>query len=109
MENPFADLERDIFRLLKQDGSRIKNLRTTGFHEGQVIFFQTDIDFEEGDTLERDLPHGRMERYLAEGIRYSSGIEDVPPHYVLSVREAEKPRTEPAPRTVMQVRSTSIS
>jgi len=100
MENPFADLERDIFRLVKQGGSRVENLRSTGVHEGQVVFFRTDIDFEKGDTLERDLPHGRMERYLVEGVRYSSGFEDVPPHYALSVHEAARPRTEPAPRTV---------
>lgn len=100
MENPFADLERDIFRLSKSDGTKIENLRSTGINKGEVLFFRQDVDFEEGDLLERQLPHGKIETYLVEDVRYTPGLEVIPPSYTLTLSNVAKPKKEPVPRTV---------
>lgn len=100
MSNPFRALERETMKLIKQDGTQIDALRTAGIQKGQVVFFRVDIDFEEGDILERQLPHGRTERYLVEDARYEAGLQAIPAHYVLAVSNLAKPKPITAPRSI---------
>lgn len=87
-------------KLIKRDGAVIDGLRTVGIQKGEVTFFREDVDFEEGDTLERQLPHGKTEIYVIEDVHYAAKLHAIPAHYTLAVSNVAKPKPVPAPRAV---------
>lgn len=100
MANPFAVTERETLKLIKQDGSEIDGLRTSGISKGKVTFFRDDIDPEEGDMLERVLPNGRVELYQIDDVQFRAALNPIPGHYVLQVSNTAKPKPQLAPTSV---------
>ncbi|BDP41021.1 hypothetical protein DAETH_09900 [Deinococcus aetherius] len=100
MINPFAEFERESLKLLKQDGTVVEGLRTTGISKGKVIFFREDVDFQEGDMLERRLPSGRVETFQIDDVEYVAALDVVPGHYTLRITNVAKPKSTPMPYSV---------
>ncbi len=95
-----SDILTETFRLVKADASVVEDLRTSPVSDGLCVIIRPEIDFEEGDTLERALPSGRTEQFEILEVRYFSEIHGLPAHYQLNVRNVRNREPAPAPSTV---------
>lgn len=100
MSNPFQILERETYRLCKADGTVVEDLRTSGVKQGKIKFYRSDVNFEAGDHLERDLPHNKTETLLIEDAEFKSEFDPIPAHYVLTVHNVAKQKAAAAPSSV---------
>ncbi len=100
MTNPYRVLERETYRLRKANGTVIDGLRTEGVNGGTITFYASDAEFEAGDRLERDLPHGKTETLLIEDVEYKSRYLAIPEHHVLTVHNVARPKPAITPGSV---------
>ena len=83
--------------LIKQDGQCYDN--TTANVQPETIFVDNvQLQIEEGDTFERTLPNGLLERYVVLDRGYYGRMRGIPAHYQVKVRKestltAQQPTT----------------
>lgn len=76
----------DTVTLVKQAGARTEGVRAV-VESDQITTYDTSLDVEEGDKIERLLPTGRAESYLVLDTGYQPGYGPVPPFYQMKVRK----------------------
>lgn len=92
----FKDLMRDQVTLIKQDGRRFEGIFASV--QGDKIYTDdTFIPIEEGDTFERTLPNGIVERYTILDAVYYEGIKGIKSNYQCDVRKETKIDRSPLP------------
>ena len=95
--NSFKAFCNDTITILKKDGTLIGPLKTA-FCEGVFTVFDKTLDVSEGDTVERNLPNGKVERYNVVEADFTKGMGGIPDHYKLTVNKEglNKPDHKPA-------------
>lgn len=92
----------DKVSLLKQDGTRVDNIRAQ-VGAKKIMIDDVKLAIEEGDLIERELPNGLTERFLVLDRGFKQGLggpSRIPPHYQVEVRKESK--ISPAnPRSVV--------
>ena len=84
--NPFEELCKDPIVIRHQDG------RTTGplkaaFSSDTFRIFDDQLDVSEGDLIDRPLPNGKAERYDIVHVKFSQGLDAIPPSFALLVHK----------------------
>lgn len=87
---------RDKVRLIKRDGKTVDNINAS-VQPNRITTFNTQIAIEEGDTYERALPSGVIERYLILETGYHAGLGGIPASYQSKVRK--QTAIDPAPHS----------
>ena len=82
---PFAQMMRDKLTLVKQDGSRIEDLKGS-VQKGKIIIMRGDISIEPDDELHRAMPAGKFEEYIVVEPNFRQGLHGIPSHYQAEVR-----------------------
>lgn len=93
---PFKKLMKDTVSLLKSDGRHFKNIKAS-VQKDKIFIYDASIPVEEGDTYERSLPNGIVERYTVHDAGYYEGIAGIKAHYQSDVRKETKiePKSQP--------------
>src|SRR5437667_8841633 len=91
---------KDKVTLVKQNGVRTENIKASVQRE-KIITFDSSINVEEGDYIERVLPTGRIERYLVIDTGYSPGLDQIPPSYHMRVRKETSLVEQRSPSSVV--------
>ena len=86
---PLNNLMQDSVTLIKKDGQRFEGIRAS-VQPDKIFTDDTSIPLEEGDTFERTLPSGVVERYTVLDSGYHEGIGGIPSHYQSEVRKETK-------------------
>jgi len=84
---PFSSLLNDTITIRKVSGAVIGPYKCSVQGGNSVHIMQGDVDVEEGDTVERQLPMGRIEEFEVLEAQYSSGLHMIPPSWRLHVRK----------------------
>lgn len=82
----------ETLKIIKQDGSEINNVIGL-FHieKKKVTIEDMTIDIEEGDTIVRDLPNGKQERFTILDTGFMRGMGGhIPDHYNVSLERVSK-------------------
>lgn len=82
----------ESLKIIKQDGSEINNVIGL-FHieKKKVTIEDMTIDIEEGDTIVRDLPNGKQERFTILDTGFMRGMGGhIPDHYNVSFERVSK-------------------
>ncbi len=91
----------DIVRLIKPDGQQFEDIKARVSNKDIIYIYDVSLPIEEGDTIERVLSNGLVEKYLV----LDRGYQKAPPqfrtvndHYSVKVRklttiEIERPAT----------------
>jgi hypothetical protein len=86
---------KDKVTLVKKDRTVLRSDIPAAVSSGQITTFVTDLPFEIGDHLLRQLPNGLVEDYVVSDPGYHSGIAGaIQPHYQVKVRRSD---SAPAP------------
>jgi hypothetical protein len=86
---PISGLMRDTVALIKQDGRRFEDIRAS-VQRDKIFSDNPKIPIEEGDTFERKLPNGVVERYTVLDAGYNAGVGSIGPNYQSIVRKETK-------------------
>lgn len=86
MINLLSDFPSEDVRIVKQDGSIINNVAVL-FESRETLCPDTSIAIEEGDFIERDLPSGKMERYLVIDADFRKAQFEFPAYYSLKIEK----------------------
>ncbi len=89
---PFEHLMKDKVILIKQDGRRFEGIKAA-VQRDKIFTDDAKIPIEEGDTFERILPSGIVERYKILDAGFYSGIGGIKSHYQSIVKK--ETRIEP--------------
>ena len=91
-------LMRDLVTLIKKDGRRFQNIRAS-VQRDKIFTNNPAIPIEEGDTFERKLPNGIVERYNILDAGFMQGLSGIQSHYQSIVRKQTKiyPSSQPRP------------
>jgi hypothetical protein len=81
-----ADLTPDRVALVKKNGVRTENIKAS-VQRGHIRTFDTTIDVEDGDYIERIIPNGRVERYLILDTGYNPSLKEIPASYNMKVKK----------------------
>lgn len=93
--NPFNLLPHEDFLLLKPDGERRAGRGLWG--TGYVTVFDAGFPVARGDTIERTLPNGIVERYEVLDLGFEKGMHTIPDAYNIKLRSASaRPAARPA-------------
>ncbi len=77
---------RDRVTLVKQDGRRFEDLRAS-VQSDKVFTDDPQLPIEEGDTFERILPNGLLERYTIIDRGFMEGMGPITSHYQSKVQK----------------------
>lgn len=95
--NAFRQLMKDIVTVVKQDGTRFEEVAAS-VGKNQISIMDTTVAIEDGDTIERQIPGGIVERYTVLDAGYHNALHSIPARYVMDVRkESAIPRVAPVP------------
>ena len=86
---PISELMQDTVVLIKQDGHRFEGIRAS-VQQDKIFTDNPKIPIEEGDTFERKLPSGIVERYTVLDAGYYEGGGGIGSHYQSEVRKETK-------------------
>jgi len=86
LKNVLNSVANDIVALVKQDGTRTENVKAV-VQSTDITIFDTSLNVEEGDRIERRLPSGRVESYLVLDTGFSPGHSPAPAFYQMKVRK----------------------
>jgi hypothetical protein len=83
---PFSQLMRDSVIVRKKDGA------TSGPHKcsvqgNKIYIMDASVDVEEGDSVERELPNGKIESYTVLEAEFTKGLHAIPDSWQLHVRK----------------------
>ena len=71
----------------KQDGSTNGPYKATFSQNTMRIFGQEGVDVDDGDTVERPLPNGKVEVYVVEESIFVRGVSSMPDNWKMIVRK----------------------
>ena len=82
----------ESLKIIKQDGSEINNaIGLFHIEKKKVTIEDMTIDIEEGDTIVRDLPNGKQERFTILDTGFMRGMGGhIPDHYNVSIERVSK-------------------
>ena len=86
MRRMLASFPRERVRLIKQDSSIIENIEAL-IQTEHFLIEETTVKIEEGDTFERTLPKGEVEKYTVINRGFCIGTSGIPAHYQVSVQK----------------------
>jgi len=87
MSNPFEQFQNDIIRIVsKANNTTSRNVKANVIKDS-INVYDLEIDIVEGDTIERDLPNGRIEKYQVVRSDFKQKLLVIPAHYTLTVRK----------------------
>ena len=89
MNMPFKALMTDTVSLIKRDGRRFEDIKAS-VQRNKIFIDNASIPVEEGDTYERILPSGIVERYTVLDAGYQEGIGGIKAHYQSDVLKETK-------------------
>ena len=98
--NDFEDFMTDVISLVKNDGTRVDNIkaRVSG---NQIRTFDVSLPLEEKDIIERQLPNGRTESFLVLDAGYGGGHPpEIPASFNIKVRKTTAIQDESKPPTI---------
>ena len=75
--NPFDKLLGDAVRIRKKDGTLSRPYKCN-VQPNQIRIMESVIDVEEGDSVERELPNGKIETYAVLEAQFSKGQHSIP-------------------------------
>jgi hypothetical protein len=94
--NPFNAFPHEDFFLIKPDGERHSGRGLWGTNH--VTVFDRSFPVAIGDTIERPLPNGIVERYEVLEIGFAKGMDAIPDSYDIKLRNASaRPAASPTP------------
>ncbi len=82
----FNNFNQDTISLIKRDGSIIENIKAL-VHSTKIITDNVSVCFDEGDTISRKLPNGKIDYYRVIDPVYTKGIYGIPDHYQIVVEK----------------------
>ena len=93
---PLKELMKDTVSLIKSDGRHFEDIKAS-VQRDKIFIYDASIPVEEGDTYERTLPNGIVERYTVLDAGYYEGIAGIKAHYQSVVRKETKiePKSQP--------------
>ena len=83
---PFSSLMRDEVSIHKQDGSTNGPYRCS-VQTDSITIMDNAVDVEEGDSVERQIPNGKVETYTVLDAEFVKGLETIPDSWQLHVRK----------------------
>ncbi len=96
----FKGLLTDTVSLVKRDGRRFEDIKAS-VQRDEILIDDASIPVEDGDTYERKLPTGIVERYTVLDAGYYEGIGGMKAHYQSSVRKETKIEPQRQPTQVV--------
>ena len=98
----WSDLLRDRITIIGKDGNRYENLPAV-VDVKKIITQEVNVPIERGDSIERELPNGRTERFTVINAHYRTGHPGLIPDFyeITYEREGARPhQSKPQPITV---------
>ena len=98
----WSDLLRDRITIIGKDGNRYENLPAV-VDVKKIITQEVNVPIERGDSIERELPNGRTERFTVINAHYRTGHPSMIPDFyeITYEREGARPhQSKPQPITV---------
>ena len=98
----WSDLLRDRITVIGKDGNRYENLPAV-VDVKKIITQEVNVPIERGDSIERELPNGRTERFIVINAHYRTGHAGMIPDFyeITYEREGARPhQSKPQPITV---------
>lgn len=86
LKNLLNSAAGDAVALVKQNGTRTEGVKAV-VKSNEITIFDTSLDVEEGDSIERRLPSGRVDLYTVLDTGFNPGLSPVPPFYSMKVRK----------------------
>ncbi|HWN09785.1 MAG TPA: hypothetical protein VNO50_11045 [Pyrinomonadaceae bacterium] len=86
LKNVLSSVAKDVVALVKQDGTRTENVKAV-VQSTEITIYDSSLNVEEGDRIERRLPSGRLESYLVLDTGFNPGHSPVPAFYQMKVRK----------------------
>lgn len=93
LKNLLNSVAGDAVTLVKQDGTRTEGVKAV-VQPSEITTFDTSLNVEEGDRIERRLPSGRVESYLILDTGFNPGHSSIPAFYHMRVRKESAIREE---------------
>lgn len=87
MGNPFEMFQTDLIKIIKKHSNQATEELKASVNADEITLFRTDVDVEEGDIIERNLPNNKIERYEIVEIIFQQALDVIPGHYVFRVRK----------------------
>jgi hypothetical protein len=91
---------KDRVALIKKDGRRFEGIKAS-VQRDKIFTGDTKIPIEEGDTFERTLPSGVVERYTVLDAGFYEGIGGIKSHYQSVVTKETRIETRRQPTQVI--------
>ncbi|MBM6830031.1 hypothetical protein H9X85_10690 [Anaerotignum lactatifermentans] len=85
----FSAFPNEKVKIVKRDSSIIENIDAV-IDSKKIFIENTEIDIEEGDIVERDLPSGSVEQFLVIDRGFHKGSYGIPDHYQIKYRRQSK-------------------
>lgn len=82
----FDRMMQDRIVVIKADGTRSREFKAVVARD-KIVFDDTDFPLDDGDFIERRLPHDRVELYEVLESGYQPGMGSIPDHYQATVRK----------------------
>lgn len=100
LKDVLNSVANDVVALVKQDGTRTENVKAV-VQSTDITMFDTSLNVEEGDRIERRLPNGRIESYLVLDTGFNPGHSPVPAFYYMKVRKESAIRDDRSSTSVV--------
>ncbi|MEN9358728.1 MAG: hypothetical protein RL095_263 [Verrucomicrobiota bacterium] len=95
--NPFDDLMNDSVYIEKLNGKTLGPFKTALQLKHPTTIFDLTCDADDGDTLTRQLPNGKTERYTIVESHCQKGIGGISDHYSLKLIKGDVKMNQPTP------------
>ncbi len=86
MSNPFQDLLTDKVSILKVDGTEMGPYECA-IDGSSCTIFDENLDADEGDSVLRTLPNGKVERHKIMHVDYTAKFHGIPAAYKLTIEK----------------------
>ena len=94
----FDQLCNDTGTIVKKSGQRLGPFKCQ-LSGKEALFFEKNLDVDEGDQIERVLPNDKIEIYQILEVEYCPGLHQIPPSWQLHVRKDGSLRRPPVSST----------
>lgn len=99
----YKQLMQDTVTIVRQDGTRYEDI-IANVQRNRISIIADSVVVEEGDSIERQIPGGKVERYTVLDAGYTNEFHGIPARYVMDVRkETAIPRAAPTPSQVFNL------
>jgi hypothetical protein len=92
-------VENERITWIAQDGVVTSDIKAIKSDKGFRVV-RDDLDFREGEFINRPLPNGRVEEYIIMNVKFTNKIHNISGSFLLEVRRKDKPLEQATPQIV---------